>query len=139
MRNMSFALTTAQMRARTKRVTRRMGWWQATPGDVVQPVEKAQGIPKGEHVVKIDGPIRFVHAAPEPLRRLLDDADYGRRELELEGPLDMTPAQFVAWFCRTHRVLESVPGHRPIRTRPCTPDDAPMRIAFDFVEASAGA
>src|SRR4051812_15043835 len=59
-RNMSFALTTAQVRARTKTVTRRGGWLFAKVGDVVQPVVKSQGIKKGEHVEKIGGPIRFV-------------------------------------------------------------------------------
>lgn len=50
MRNLSFALTTEQIRARTKTVTRRRGdfWLRALrPGDRVCAVEKCQGIPKG--------------------------------------------------------------------------------------------
>lgn len=50
MRNLSFALTTAQVRARTKTVTRRRGTWWARvlkPGDLLCAVEKSQGIKKG--------------------------------------------------------------------------------------------
>ncbi len=53
---MSFRLTAEQMRARTKTVTRRLGWSSLKPGDIVQPVEKAQGLRKGEKVVKSGGP-----------------------------------------------------------------------------------
>jgi hypothetical protein len=49
-RNISFALTTPQIRARTKTVTRRRGTWWAKilkPGDLLCAVEKSQGIKKG--------------------------------------------------------------------------------------------
>ena len=46
-RNMSFALTTEQFKARTKTVTRRFGWWFLKPGDVVRGVEKAMGLKPG--------------------------------------------------------------------------------------------
>ena len=36
MRNISFALTTPQFKARTKTVTRRKGWLMLQPGDPVQ-------------------------------------------------------------------------------------------------------
>ena len=57
MRNMSFMLTTEQIKNRTKTVTRRLGWRNAKPGDVVQPIVKGQGLQKGETVQKIGGPI----------------------------------------------------------------------------------
>lgn len=38
-RNMSFALTTSQIRDRSKTVTRRFGWWFLVPGDQVWAVE----------------------------------------------------------------------------------------------------
>ena len=42
MRNISFMLTTQQFRNRTKTVTRRMGWWNLKPGDILMGVEKRQ-------------------------------------------------------------------------------------------------
>lgn len=50
MRNMSFMHTKEQFRARTKFVTRRVGWWNLNPLDILQGVEKAQGLKKGEKV-----------------------------------------------------------------------------------------
>jgi len=44
MRNMSFAMTTNQILAQTKTVTRRFGWWNLKTGDVVQPVKKTMGL-----------------------------------------------------------------------------------------------
>jgi len=49
-RNMSFAMTTKQVRNQTKTVTRRFGWWFLKAGDIVQPVEKAMGLKKGEKI-----------------------------------------------------------------------------------------
>ena len=74
MRNMSFALTTAQVRAGTKTVTRRFGWWNLKPGDLVQPVYKTMGLKKGEKVAPIRGPIRIVSVRKERVRDVtLDD------------------------------------------------------------------
>src|ERR1035437_2744663 len=54
MRNISFTLTTAAVRERRKTVTRRLGWTdKLKPGDILQAVEKAQGLKKGEHVKPI--------------------------------------------------------------------------------------
>lgn len=68
-RNMSFAMTTGQFKARTKTVTRRFGWWFLKPGDVVRGVEKAMGLKKGEKV-KALSLIRIVAARPEPLNAI---------------------------------------------------------------------
>lgn len=92
MRLISFALTTAQVRARTKTVTRRTGWRTLKPGTLLQPVVKAQGIPKGGHVETIGGPIRVVSVRLEPLNAI-DQAD-----CRLEGFPEMTPGEFVAMF-----------------------------------------
>jgi len=93
MRNMSFALTTEQVRSRTKTVTRRLGWKFAKVGDLVQPVVKAQGLKKGETVEKIGGPIRFVSVRDEPLSAI-DDCDVAR-----EGFPGMSAADFCEMFC----------------------------------------
>lgn len=75
MRHMSFALTTEQVRARTKTVTRRVRWLFAKPGDIVQPVVKGQGLKKGETVEKIGAPIRFVSVRREPLGYALHEGE----------------------------------------------------------------
>src|SRR5690348_13365785 len=83
-RNMSFALTTRQMRERIKTVTRRMGWLTLKPGDIVQAVVKCQGLKSGEKVEKITL-LRVLDVRREPLRRMLDDLDYGFAETAREG------------------------------------------------------
>lgn len=89
---MSFALTTRQVRAREKTVTRRNGWTFAKVGDVVQPVVKCQGIPKGGHVEKIGGPIRFVAVRRERLDAITAE------DVEREGFDHLTPAGFVEMY-----------------------------------------
>lgn len=118
MRNMSFALTTGQVRARTKTVTRRLGWKDAKRGDVVQPVVKGQGIPKGEKAEKIGGPIRMVKVDREPLGLIL-----GREgDVEREGFPHMSAVDFVNMFCEHND---------------CEPDDAITRIEFEYVDPSS--
>jgi hypothetical protein len=92
MRNMSFALTTEQIRAQTKTVTRRLGWKTAKVGDIVQPVVKGQGLKKGERVEKIGGPIRFVAVDRVVL------GDISPQDVYREGFPQMTPRQFVEMF-----------------------------------------
>lgn len=99
MRLMSFALTTAQVRNHTKTVTRRLGWATATPGQIVQPVVNCMGLKRGQHVEKVNGPIRFVEVSREELSWLVESGN-GSREVVAEGFPDLTPAQFVAMFCR---------------------------------------
>src|SRR5690349_11813554 len=100
MKLMSFALTTAAFRARTKRVTRRNGWLTAALGQRVMAVEKARGVPVAERVEL--GPIVFAKVRREPLRRMLDKPAYGRREVVLEGFPDLTPAEFVQMYCKAN-------------------------------------
>lgn len=83
-RNMSFSQTTEQMRARTKSVTRRIGWENLTAGEFVMAIEKGQGLRKGEKVKPI-GLIRIVSVRRERLNRLLLVPDYGASEMTLEG------------------------------------------------------
>lgn len=102
MRNLSFALTTRQMRERTKTVTRRKGtWWSKVlkPGDLVCAVEKSQGIKKGG-IVRL-GVIRIVSVRVESLALMLASPSYGRQECCLEGFPEMRGWNFVAMF-RNH-------------------------------------
>lgn len=122
-RNMSFALTTKQVRERTKTVTRRMGWESLRPGYAMQAVVKCQGLKKGEKVEPI-APIETVDVRREPLRRLTDDLDYGFAETTKEGfpeghPLHW-PSEFVAFFCKSHKG--------------CTPDSIITRIEFKYAD-----
>jgi hypothetical protein len=96
MRLMSFALTTEQVRARTKTVTRRLGWTFLRPGDLVQPVVKGQGLKKGERVEKIGGPIRIDSVRREPLDAIVSE------DVRREGFANMRPRQFVEMFRASH-------------------------------------
>lgn len=88
-RNMSFAMTTEQVDNQTKTVTRRFGWLFLKPGDVVQPVEKAMGLKKGEKAKKIGGLIRIISARLEPLSTIT------KEDCIAEGFPDYDPDNFV--------------------------------------------
>lgn len=68
-RNMSFALTTAQIQGRTKTVTRRFGWWFLKPGDKLWAVKKAMGLKPGEKVERL-ALIEVVSVRAEPLEAI---------------------------------------------------------------------
>lgn len=124
MRCISFAMTTAQVRAREKDVTRRRGWEFAKAGMVLRAVEKGQGLKKGEKVVTL-GFIRLTRVTFEPLDRLLHLEAYGRDEVRREGFAALSPSAFVDMFCRSHA---------------CRPCDEVTRIEFVYVdEPSASA
>ena len=122
MRNMSFALTTEQIRAGTKTVTRRIGWLHAKPGDLIRPVRKFMGLKPGERLEVLRDPLVIVSVRRELLRAMTDDIEYGFRECELEGfgehPTYRWPSEFVEMFCGTHKG--------------CTPDTVVTRIEFSF-------
>lgn len=97
MRNMSFSMTTEAVRRREKTVTRRLGWWRLERGDILQAVEKAQGLKKGEHVKPICL-IRVVSVKREQL-----DEIYGYEgETSAEGFPDLTPGAFMTMFCKAN-------------------------------------
>lgn len=116
MRNMSFALTTAQILDRSKTVTRRCGWTFLKPGDHIQAVEKGMGLKKGETVRRL-AVLRVEDVTREPLREGLSQSEMMR-----EGFPQMTTAEFTEMFCRTHTG--------------CTPHTVVTRIAFSYVESA---
>ncbi|TAM23400.1 MAG: hypothetical protein EPN60_15130 [Nevskiaceae bacterium] len=124
MKNMSFMLTTAQFRNRSKTVTRRLGWSRLKPGDLVMGVEKGMGLKPGEQIVRL-GAIRILDVRGEPLRRMTDNIDYGFDECAKEGfgkhPRLCWPSAFVEFFCNSHKG--------------CTPETEINRIAFEYVDA----
>ena len=91
MRNMSFSMTTEQIRNRTKTVTRRFGWWFLKPGDRVMAVEKCMGLEKGEKVKRIC-PIEIISAEPEALMKIT------KADCIKEGFPKMAPTQFMRMF-----------------------------------------
>lgn len=102
-RNISFALTTEQVRSKQKTVTRRLGWKDLKPGTLLQPVVKAQGIPKGGKVEKIGGLIRVVSARRERLSRLVyESPSWARGEVIAEGFPMMNRFEFFGFFSKTH-------------------------------------
>lgn len=97
MRQMSFMHTVPQMLARTKTVTRRLGWATLQPGTLIQAVEKAQGLGKGGKVRKL-GVIRVASVRLERLSAM-HESSYGDAEATREGFQTMSGEQFVAMFC----------------------------------------
>lgn len=93
MRNMSFALTTQQIRDRTKTVTRRKGWQFLKAGDRIRAVVKSRGQKPGEDIERLAA-LRIVSVRREPLNAVTDD------DVAREGFPGMTGLQFADKFCR---------------------------------------
>lgn len=117
MRLMSFALTTEQVRAQTKTVTRRVGWEDLKPGTLLQPVVKGMGLKKGESVEKIGGPIRVLNVSRQQLR------DITPQDVHREGFPQMTREEFIRMFKASHRG--------------CYVDSWVTRIEFEYMEAAS--
>jgi hypothetical protein len=111
---MSFAMTTPQIRAGTKTVTRRLGWVNLKPGEILMACEKCQGIPKGEKVVKIRA-IRVVAVN----REFLYDIDQRAGDVKKEGFPDMLDRWFVEMFMKANH---------------CRYGQKVNRIEFEYVE-----
>jgi len=114
-RNISFAMTTPQFRARTKTVTRRPGWRLAKAGDVLMAVEKGQGLKKGDKVERL-GLIRVASAGREPLDAITGD------DVAREGFPGTAAAEFVGMFCK--------------HNKKCRPGTIITRIEFEYVDLS---
>lgn len=112
MRNISFGLTERQFLDGSKSVTRRLGWRFLQPGDRLMGVRKAMGLKKGEPVVRL-GVIEVLWVNRERLDRI--DVS----ECQREGFPEMSPEDFIAFFCRTHKG--------------CTPETEVTRIKFTHV------
>lgn len=111
MRHISFFLTTPQFKSRTKHVTRRLGWKDAKPGDVLMAVEKGQGLKRGEKVKKL-GPIKIVSVRRERLDEI--DGD----DVRHEGFPILTPRTFIEMFCEHNG---------------CNPADEVTRLEFEYL------
>jgi hypothetical protein len=123
MKNISFFLTTQQVKEKTKTVTRRNGWKDLQIGDLLRPVHKGMGLKKGEKVKPIfdDGTcIRVTEVTREPLDTIdVFSGMYGMVECQREGFPDMTPKDFVEMYCKANR---------------CQPQEEVTRIEFEYVK-----
>lgn len=111
------------MRARVKTVTRRNGWANLKIGEVLNAVEKAQGLRKGEKVKRICQ-IRVKDVRRERLDRLTADLDYGFAEVIKEGFVEHPqvngfPSAFVDYYCNANA---------------CKPGDTVTRVEFEFID-----
>lgn len=114
MRNMSFMLTTKQVRDGTKNVTRRIGWAFLKSNDKVMACEKCQGLKKGEKIVKIR-PIKIISVK----RELLSDiSKYDDKETAREGFPHLNAQEFIDMFCKEMR---------------CSPLHIVNRIEFEYL------
>jgi len=118
-RNMSFAMTTDQVKAQTKTVTRRFGWWFLKPGDILNAVEKSMGLQKGEKIKRLCQ-IRVVSVRKERL------IDISQDDVVAEGFPDWTPLKFIQMLIDHYSIHPS---------KECN------RIEFEYVNTppSAGA
>ncbi len=94
-RRMSFALTERQYLDGSKDVTRRLRWQHIAAGEWLTAVRKGMGLKRGEKQVLL-GDFEVVSARYEPLDAIT------REECAREGFPEMTPAEFVAFFCEAN-------------------------------------
>lgn len=110
-RNISFAMTTQQVKDQSKDVTRRFGWWFLKPGDRLCGVEKAMGLRKGEKINRLCN-IEVVSVRPEPLNAITQE------DVTREGFPEWTPQDFVDFLVSHYG---------------CEPDKICNRIEFRYV------
>ncbi len=108
-RNMSFSMTTDQIRNRTKTVTRRIGWADLKPGEVLNACVKCMGLKPGEKIERL-GLIRVVKVHEELLCEMT--GQYGNEEADKEGFPELTGDGFVAMFCHHLRAPRTQIVHR---------------------------
>jgi len=115
-RNISFALTTDQIRDKSKTVTRRKNWLFVKPGDILNACVKCMGLKPDEKIERICQ-IRVTNVRREKLSamRILR---YGDKEAILEGFPELSGREFVRMFC------DHMGGK---------PDQEVTRIEFEYV------
>ncbi|MGV9838027.1 hypothetical protein ACWDUL_28035 [Nocardia niigatensis] len=115
-RLMAVSLTESQVRDRSKTVTRRMGWRNLRPGERLTLCRKVMGRRRAdgrvEPLVRIVD-VEVLAVGRERLGAITPD------EVVAEGFPEMTPAQFVEFFCGSHRG--------------CTPDSTVTRIQWRYL------
>lgn len=112
-RLMSCALTKDAVRNRTKTVTRRAAhaWKTLKPGDRLTLVEKGMGLAKGEKVRRL-AEVEVTDVRVEPLFLVRDPG-----ECAAEGFPNMTPLEFAAFWCLSHKEASPLVDVRRIEWR----------------------
>lgn len=111
-KNISFMLTTEQVRTRQKTVTRRLGWQTLKRGDVLNACVKCMGLKPGEKVERL-ATIRVLDVQRVPLWRITND------DVEREG----FPGKSAEWFIEMFT--------REMKVKPST---EVTRIEFEYLE-----
>lgn len=111
-RLMAVSLTEAQVRTRTKTVTRRVGWRMLRVGDHLTLCRKVMGRKPGEPLERI-AEVQVTHLCRERLGDITDD------DVAAEGFPGDSPEGFVEFFCATHKG--------------CTPDTEITRIEWRYL------
>lgn len=104
-RNISFAMTTAQIEAETKDVTRRFGWYFLKPGDRLCGVKKAMGLKKGEKIERLCM-IEVISARTEPLNAITQN------DVIREGFPNWTPTDFIDFIVKHYKCPRDKPINR---------------------------
>ena len=97
MKRMSFALTTEQIKNQTKTVTRRLGWNNLQPGDLIQPIVKGMGLKKGEKQELIGSPIKVKSISVQKLYQISFE------DVRHEGFPQMSQEGFIEMFCKANK------------------------------------
>lgn len=104
-RLLSVSHTTAQVEARTKTQTRRLGWWTdsrgrrlVVPGDLLWLCRKVMGRAPGEPLDRL-ALVQVTAVRREPLWLITAD------DVAAEGFPEWEPADFVEFFCITFRTV----------------------------------
>ena len=113
-RLMSVALTEPQVRARAKTVTRRAGWLMLRAGDHLTLCPRVMGFRRGQHPERIVD-VEILSVRREPLNAITE------ADVIAEGFPEMTPGEFVEFFCGTHKG--------------CTPGTDVTRIEWRYLDA----
>ena len=111
MRNISFSMTEDQVGKQTKTVTRRLGWKNLKPGDLLRGVHKCMGLKRGESP-RVLAFLEVTSVRREPLYHI-SQVDVGR-----EGYPGMSQGAFIQKFCVAMK---------------CTMDTTVTRIEFKYV------
>lgn len=112
-RLMAVSLSETAVHSRVKSVTRRLGWSYLTPGTQLTLCRKVMGRKRGEPLVRI-ADVEVVAVSRERLDAIT------AQDCALEGFAHLTPAQFVEFFCATHRG--------------CTPASLITRIQWRYLD-----
>lgn len=109
---MSVSLTEDAVRERRKTVTRRLGWLFVRKGDRLTLCRKVMGRKAGEPLIRL-AEVEVVSVCRLPLTAISAD------DVTREGFPDLSPAEFVAFFCEHMRV---------------TPDTEVTRIEWRYID-----